>query len=308
MIELKDLSNEEILAKKGNVLTDGKTKILYDVIGYPDFCIITSKNAITKFDDPKETKEFQTKGIASTVVTSIMFTLLNEAGIETSFVKQLSNSEFLAKKTIMIPLEVVARRYAVGSYLKREPFFVTPDGKLPMEFDDLCIEFFLKTTEGACEYNGQVLSGGLIVEDPFIVNPYKEIWHLVHPKKPYDDEHSFLATFNSNLLLTEVVTIEKMEEKTCVIFEILEKVWKEVVKWLLVDFKIEFGITSDGRVVVSDVIDNDSWRILDENFEDLSKQAFRDDEPLSEVEKKYLRVMEKAKELLICSRVKHILK
>jgi len=59
-----------------------------------------------------------------------------------------------------------------------------------------------------------------------------------------------------------------------------------------IDFKVEFGITTDGRLVVADVIDNDSWRLRDAEWNELSKQAFRDrlkagSEDFSDIEDKY---------------------
>jgi phosphoribosylaminoimidazole carboxylase / phosphoribosylaminoimidazole-succinocarboxamide synthase len=296
---MKNLTNQEILAERGNIIVDGKTKTIYAYARNPNLVIISNKNAITKNDNPAQTKDFQTKGMASTVVTSIMFNILRKKGIATAFKKQLSESEFLAEKTTMIPLEVIARRYSVGSHLLRLPSYKVVEGEMPKKFDELCVEFFLKTTCGMCEFNGKILLGGLTVEDPFIINPDKDVWHLVNPKKTYTDEDSFLSTFKSNLILNEVVTIEKLQSETKRIFEVLEEAWKTVANWLLIDFKIEYGITPDGQLVVSDVIDNDSWRLFDDNFVDVSKQSFRNNEDLSEVERKYLRVVEKAKELFL---------
>lgn len=296
---MKNLTSEEILARRGNIIVDGKTKTIYAYTGNPNLCIVSNKDAITKNDDPTQTKDFQTKGMASTIVTSIMFNILRKKGVTTAFKKQLSDSEFLAEKTTMIPLEVIARRYSVGSHLLRVPYYRVPEGKMPMKFDEVCIEFFLKTTFGTCKYNGKILKENLIIEDPFIINPKKDIWYLFDPKKPFTDDNTFLSTFNSGLILNETVTIKKLQSETKRIFEILEEAWKTVANWVLIDFKIEFGITSDGRLVISDVIDNDSWRLYDENFVDVSKQSFRNNEDLSEVEKKYLRVVEKAKELFL---------
>lgn len=54
-----------------------------------------------------------------------------------------------------------------------------------------------------------------------------------------------------------------------------------------IDFKIEFGITTTGKLVIADVIDNDSWRARDCNWNELSKQLFRDNASRKLIENKY---------------------
>ena len=73
-------------------------------------------------------------------------------------------------------------------------------------------------------------------------------------------------------------------------FLALEKAWQlEGAK--LVDLKVEFGFDSTGRLLLADVIDNNSWRVI-ENGSYIDKQVYRDGGALDEVAAKYRQVCE----------------
>ena len=281
--------NREI--QRGELINEGKTKKIYEVTGDAKHAIVEYKNAITAFDDPSFTKEFATKAKYSNITTSRVFELLQKAGIPVAFVQQLSDTEFVADKCTMIPLEVVVRRYAVGSYLKRHPEFFVPDGRPPHRFETPIVEFFLKTTHGGLkDAKGGVIVEGLDPkqgeEDPFIPNPDDATWRLAHPKKPDPEGEALLGrTVDAKRVLGNA----KIEEMRSAIVKALLALEVFFAKhdFKLIDFKIEFGITDDGRVLIADVIDNDSWRLRDKNWNDVSKQSFRDGEEMSKIENKY---------------------
>ncbi len=280
--------------KKAALLTEGKTKKIWEVAGDESLVIVENKPDITAFDRPEFTKQFKSKAVYATETTCRVFELLKQANIPVAYVGQISPTEFVAQKCSMIPLEAVARRYAVGSYLKRNPNLERPKGELPIRFHKLIIEFFLKTTKGALRINDNVIVEGLNPEkgeeDPFIPNPYDITWDLMHSKKPFWDSTAKLrdGISTSQILETQerqIIAIKDLEEYLRETFLVLEGMWA-TFGHRLIDLKIEFGVADEG-IFVADVIDNDSWRLRDQNWRELSKEAFRQGEEISEVEQKY---------------------
>lgn len=281
--------------RKKKLLAEGKTKKIWGVLGCKDTVIIAYKDTITAFDDPKYTKKFATKAIYSTTTTCRVFELLRKAGIPIAYQEQISPTEFLAQKCDMISLEVIARRFAVGSFLKRHPDFTPEEKQPPRLFHRLVTEFFLKTTKGQLiDSDGKVLLKGLDLkkkeEDPFILNPYDENWQIFHSKKPaWDPQADLNRTIKASLVVHGKTQerIKEMENILRKIFLVLEGAWN-TLGLRFIDMKIEFGVDANtNNLLVADVIDNDSWGLKNMEWEDLSKEAFRQGEKLSEVERKY---------------------
>lgn len=288
--------------RRGELKYEGKTKIVYRVEGRSDLVILANKDNITAFDDPSFTKQFDTKAVSATTTTCRVFELLEKAGVPVAYEGQLSATEFVTPWVAMIPLEVVIRGYAMGSYLKRNPSLARPEGD-SFRFPVPLVEFFLKTTAGRVMLaGGDELDLGLDPkkgeEDPLILDPLLPNWTLCHPKKPLDQsgavlghfENAYLGVGVNNSIIAE---IQKIARQT---FIILRDAWKRL-GLNLIDMKIEFGVRSDGQIVVADVIDNDSWRLRDREWQEISKQAFRDGEALDQVEAKYACVAELAGQL-----------
>ena len=67
--------------------------------------------------------------------------LLEKSGIPTHFVKELSDRETLVKKVSIVPLEVIVRNVAAGSFAKR---YGVEEGVV---FDEPAVEFSYKNDE-----------------------------------------------------------------------------------------------------------------------------------------------------------------
>ncbi len=128
--------------KNGSILIEGKTKIVRSCSENNDLVILESKDTITAGDGLLRKDTIRGKSALSTNTTCNVFRLLAESGIPVAFCKQLDDTRFVAKKCSMILLEVVVRREAHGSALKRHPHL-----KKGQIFPQLIVEFFLKTTD-----------------------------------------------------------------------------------------------------------------------------------------------------------------
>lgn len=78
------------------------------------------------------------KGRLNNLITSYFFERLAREGVESHFIKKLSDTEQLVKQVTIIPLEVVVRNYAAGSIVKRLGFKKGEQFKTPL------VEFYYK--------------------------------------------------------------------------------------------------------------------------------------------------------------------
>jgi len=278
---------------KGAKIVSGKTKDIYVAVdsesGRPveNLVIVKNRTDITANDDASRTKQLEGKGKFATNTTCNIFELLQKAGIPVSYKQRIDDESFLVEKTEMIPLEVIIRRYAVGSYTKRMPHLANDIGN-PHRFDNLLFEVFLKTTDNKCIRDDEVLLENISVEDPFIKDPYDDLWQLCEPKKPtYNKTASLGISIDALRVLQKDIAMYEIEELTRKAFLVIESAWAINYGYRLVDFKIEFGLTSDGELVISDVIDNDSWRLRTNDWKELSKENFRQGKSMDEISKTY---------------------
>lgn len=284
----------------------GKTKTIFET-DHPSLVIIRNRDEITKNDDPDLTEIMPGKGKHATATTTATFGVLGAAGIPVAFINRLNDTDFLAPKCEMIKLEVVVRRIGDGSYLKRNPHLKQPEGSPPLHFHRLEFELFLKTSGGKILDKSNNLIGELPddwteiekkkkIDDPFILNPYAEKWSLYHSKLLQWDERSYLRfglgfdiDLDTKVILPEGITVGKIKEIARKTFLVLEGFWAQL-GMRLIDLKIELGIDQYGVLSVADVIDNDSWRLRTWDWQEVSKQLFRDNVAMEEIADKYAMV------------------
>ncbi|MCK5680065.1 phosphoribosylaminoimidazolesuccinocarboxamide synthase [bacterium] len=98
-------------------LYEGKAKIIY-ATDDPDKNILYFKDDATAFNGAKK-GTIMDKGVINNKVSSKLFQMLAENGVESHFIEQLSDREMLARKVDIMLVEVVARNYIAGLLAKR---------------------------------------------------------------------------------------------------------------------------------------------------------------------------------------------
>ncbi|WP_050613875.1 phosphoribosylaminoimidazolesuccinocarboxamide synthase [Bacillus testis] len=103
--------------EKRALIYEGKAKRVYST-DKPDTVWLEYTDQATAFNGEKK-ERIAGKGILNNEITSLLFSMLREEGIESHFLAKVSEREHLAKKVDIIPLEVVVRNVAAGSLSKR---------------------------------------------------------------------------------------------------------------------------------------------------------------------------------------------
>ncbi|OXS64156.1 phosphoribosylaminoimidazole-succinocarboxamide synthase [Bacillus sp. V-88] len=103
--------------EKGTLLYEGKAKQIFET-NDEDVVWIQYKNSATAFNGEKKA-DIDGKGVLNNKISSLLFSKLAEKGIQSHFIKQISEDEQLVKRVRIIPLEVVVRNVIAGSLSKR---------------------------------------------------------------------------------------------------------------------------------------------------------------------------------------------
>ena len=125
---------------KREQLYEGKAKKVF-ATDDPEFLIVSYKDDATAFNGLKKGTIIG-KGVINNRMSNLLMQRLEKAGIPTHFIKELSDRETLVKKVSIVPLEVIVRNIAAGSFSKRygveEGFvFKTPTIEFSYKNDEL---------------------------------------------------------------------------------------------------------------------------------------------------------------------------
>ena len=102
---------------KKDFIYEGKAKRLYTTED-PNCVIVEYKDSFTAFNGQKKAT-MSGKGVLNNKISSKLFQLLADNGIESHFVKQLDDAHQLVKRVSIVPLEVIVRNITTGSLCKR---------------------------------------------------------------------------------------------------------------------------------------------------------------------------------------------
>lgn len=103
--------------EKREMIYEGKAKQIYSTSAN-DQVIVHFKDDATAFDGQKK-DQITGKGKINNKISNFFFKLLEDNGIKTHLIKELTENEVLVKKVKIIPVEVVMRNIVAGSLSKR---------------------------------------------------------------------------------------------------------------------------------------------------------------------------------------------
>ena len=230
---------------KMNQLYEGKAKRVYETED-PNLLIVSYKDDATAFNGLKK-GTIAGKGVINNQMSNRLMMRLAKAGVPNHFVEELNERDTLVRRVQSVPLEVIVRNIAAGSFSKR---YGVDEGVV---FDEPTVEY---------SYKNDALG------DPLL-----------------NTSHALALGAATE---EEIETIRRYALK---VNEFLKAFWLECGV-ILVDFKLEFGRTADGEIILADEISPDTCRLWDaKTHEKLDKDRFRRD--LGGVEDAYKEIMKR---------------
>jgi phosphoribosylaminoimidazole-succinocarboxamide synthase len=225
--------------QKGREVARGKTKILFEAVGQPDLLVVQQMDAITAGDGARR-NEIDGKGRIAAKTTARVFRLLNLCGVPTHYIsggEDDDNNEMLVRRAEMIPLEVVIRGVAAGSFVRRRPGIARGTILIPR-----VVEFFVKDDAN---------------HDPLIEPEAAVAQGIATPQE--------LGVMSELARIVYEILGHAWRRRDTLLVD------------LKVEFGRVASGESKGQLVVADVVDNDAWRIWPQGREDLmlDKQRYR---------------------------------
>jgi phosphoribosylaminoimidazole-succinocarboxamide synthase len=259
----------------GPKLAEGKTKIIHAHPDDPALAIMLHKDSISAGDGARR-NTIAGKGALSGRTAANVFALLNRAGIATHFVAAPEPTTMIVRRCEMIPIEVVMRRIATGSYLKR-----FPDAVEGARFEPPLVEFFLKDD---ARHDPQITAEAMAAQG--IASPAEAEQIIADGQRVFETLERAWAEQDVTLvdLKIEFGRPQGIGDRGQGI---------EVIP------PSQYSVPNTQSLLVADMIDNDSWRLWPggEKRRMLDKQIYRnmqqvDDEGLEQVRQLYKTVAE----------------
>lgn len=153
--------------KKLEQLYEGKAKKVF-LTDDPDVLIVDYKDDATAFNGEKK-GTIVGKGVVNNRMTNHVFALLEQEGVPTHLIRELSDRETAVKRVEIVPLEVIVRNVAAGSFSKR---LGVPEGT---PFEEPTVEFSYKNDE----------LGDPLINDSFARALHLATWEEIEIIKKY---------------------------------------------------------------------------------------------------------------------------
>ena len=103
--------------QKGEQLYEGKAKKVF-LTEDPDALIVSYKDDATAFNGLKK-GTITGKGAINNRMSNYLFRVIEREGVPTHYVQEISDRETVVRKVEIVPLEVIIRNVAAGSFSKR---------------------------------------------------------------------------------------------------------------------------------------------------------------------------------------------